>query len=147
MISIEYKDGDLLKSDETVIAHGCNAQGVMRSGIAAAVRAKYPNVFIDYANCYITQGHKLHLGQVIESKCDDDRVVLNIITQEFYGRDPNRVYVSYDAIRKGILAINHLGYHRVAFPLIGAGLANGDWNTIADIIEFNAHFIPVVYRL
>ncbi len=35
---ITYKQGDLMKASETYIAHGCNAQGVMGSGVAKAIR-------------------------------------------------------------------------------------------------------------
>lgn len=34
-MKIIYKQGDLLSCPERVILHGCNAQGVMGSGIAA----------------------------------------------------------------------------------------------------------------
>ena len=33
-MNIIYKQGDLLECSEQVIVHGCNAQGVMGSGVA-----------------------------------------------------------------------------------------------------------------
>lgn len=145
-MQIEYFEGSLLASREPVIAHGCNAQGVMKSGIAKDIREAYPTVYDDYRGTYEAQGHKLHLGQVIATRTLE-RTILNIISQEYYGRNPNVVYVSYDAIEKAILRINEMGYVRVAFPKIGAGLANVDWNRIAEIIEKTSDFTPVVYYL
>jgi hypothetical protein len=97
-----------------------------------------------------------------------ERVVVNAITQEFYGRDPNVVYVDYDGVRAAVAAINYeiaesdeadiesqwsfteeqtdVGTPTIAMPLIGAGLANGDWGKIASIIEDESYAIqPVVY--
>jgi O-acetyl-ADP-ribose deacetylase (regulator of RNase III) len=86
----------------------------------------------------------LHLGDVIETKYPD-RTILNIISQTYYGRDPGVRYVSYDAVANAIERINELGYTRVAFPLIGAGLANGHWPIISTIIESYSNFTPLVY--
>jgi O-acetyl-ADP-ribose deacetylase (regulator of RNase III) len=146
MSDIQYIEGDLLSSREPVIAHGCNAQGVMGSGIAKAIRDEYPTVYKDYRDVYEEQGNKLHLGQVITTRTLE-RTILNIISQEYYGRNPNVVYVSYDAIEKAILRINKMGYVRVAFPKIGAGLANGNWELISHIIQTTSDFTPVVYYI
>ncbi|ESQ88967.1 hypothetical protein ABAC460_14395 [Asticcacaulis sp. AC460] len=47
-MKIIYKTGDLLEAPERVICHGCNAQGVMGSGIAVPIRNRYPMVFKAY---------------------------------------------------------------------------------------------------
>lgn len=150
LTKIEYRKGDLLTSDIHHIAHGCNAQGVMRSGIAKSIRAMYPKAFDDYYDQYVYQGNSLTPGQVITTQLVD-RVIFNMITQEYYGRDENVVYVDYEAIRIGILAINLYANCRsvetIGFPMIGAGLANGNWKIIENIIETTAEFNPVVYVL
>lgn len=133
-------EGSLLDATEGLIVHGCNAQGVMGSGVAAAVREMYPQAFRDYRAAYERQGHRLHLGQIIWTRISTEPklAVANAITQEFYGRDPNRVYADYQAIETIFTKLGH--YARqwqvpVHFPLIGAGLANGDWGIIEPIIE------------
>lgn len=150
-MKIEYRVGDLLDSGLRCIAHGCNAQGVMKSGIAKAIRARYPIAFTKYREAYEAQNDNLTLGQVIRADVSSDRTILNVITQEFYGRDPNTVYVDYDAIRYAMYSINLItacgGFHSVGFPLIGAGLANGDWTIISRIIEEESQFQPIVYTL
>jgi hypothetical protein len=119
MTKIQYIHGDLLASTEAVIAHGCNAQGVMRSGVAKAIREKYPQAYVDYYNAYYAGDYYLRLGDVIETRTPD-RTILNIISQQFYGRDPSVVYVSYDAIGRAIKRINELGYHQ--------GRVSYDWS-------------------
>ena len=122
----------------------------MRSGIAASIREMYPHAYTDYRRTYERQGDKLYLGQVITTPYEE-RWIFNCVTQEFYGRDPNVVYVSYDAIHHAILTLNLIAtckaIDQIGFPMIGAGLANGDWKIISSIIEKDSDFQPIVYVL
>jgi O-acetyl-ADP-ribose deacetylase (regulator of RNase III) len=155
-MKIIYKQGDLIKDGPYRIAHGCNAQGVMRSGIAKQMRETYPEVYTAYSFEYAAHG--LNLGDVVPAYINYPnitRIVFNLITQEYYGRDPNTVYVSYDAVRDCIKSLNtrmgsgdHYETPEIGFPLIGAGLANGDWDIISKIIEEEStDFQPIVFKL
>jgi O-acetyl-ADP-ribose deacetylase (regulator of RNase III) len=156
-MKIVYKTGDLLEAPERTICHGCNAQGKMGAGIAVPIKKRYPMAFDAYRQLYEAQGNRLELGQAIWVSCPDGRTVINAIIQEFYGREPGVVYVSYPAIRSVIDQIDIWARARmqaldeapvVAFPKIGAGLAMGDWPTIEAIIEdHSSSFQPVVYVL
>lgn len=151
-MKIIYRTGDLLAAPERVLCHGCNAQGKMGAGIAVAVRKLYPKAFSDYRQLYEDQGGRLGLGQCVFAACDDGRTIIDAVTQEFYGRDPAVVYVDYDGVRRAMQTINAWAKDNavgaVAFPKIGAGLANGDWSVIAAIIEDEStDFQPVVYEL
>ena len=152
-MKIIYRQGDLLQTPETVICHGCNARGSMGAGFALAVRKTYPVAFDRYRAVFLDQGKRLELGQCIWVDCPDGRTVINAVTQADYGRDPNVVYVSYDAVSAVMQQIDvwtktRGGAQTVAFPKIGAGLANGDWSVIEKIIETEArYFQPVVYTL
>lgn len=146
-MKIEYIKGDLFKTELEVIVHGCNAQGVMGSGIAKVVKQKYPEAFKEYRRKY--EEGKLKLGSIV-SVSYLDKVIVNAITQEFYGRDPNTRYVSYDAIASVFekLEKNLPPYdiYEVALPMIGAGLGNGNWNIIEKIIEESTSKLkPFVY--
>lgn len=155
-MKIVYKTGDLLEAPERVICHGCNAQGKMGAGLAVPIKKKYPEAFKAYRDLYEMQGNRLETGQVAIAECPDGRTVINAVTQEFYGREPGIVYVDYGAVRRVMQQIDSWAGERgtltdvvsVAFPKIGAGLANGDWEVIESIIEDEArHFQPVVYTL
>lgn len=141
---IEYRYGDILTTDSKYIAHCVNAQGVMRSGVAKAIRDEFPKAFTVYRETYETKG--LTLGHVIGADCGG-KVILNIVGQEFYGRD-GRLYIDYVALRKGIHSINKNISEPVSFPLIGCGLAGGDWQIVSAIIEEEStNFQPIVYSL
>ncbi len=132
---INYKYGDLLGVTEGVIVHGCNAQGVMGSGVALAIKNKYPDAYTAYKA--FEQKHGLYLASVSIRRVDTKLHIANAITQEFYGSDSHIQYVSYGAVH---LAFEKLHKHfpistPFHFPRIGAGRGNGSWAIIANLIE------------
>lgn len=146
---IRYVKGDLLDSNMRVIAHGCNCRGVMGSGIAKQIRARYNNVYEVYRLKHSVMG--LDLGSILPVRTLDGRTVVNCMTQMGYG-DSGIQHVDYDAIDKCMAAINNQveswEVTEVGMPRIGAGLGGGDWTMIESIIVRNAkNFIPVVYTI
>lgn len=156
-MKIEYIKGDLFSTKIRTIVHGCNAQGVMGSGVAKIIREKYPKAYERYRKEFELYNH-LKLGDTIAVPCGDRvndptnyKVIVNAITQDFYGRDGSR-YVSYDAVSDCMNKINRFsevyGIEEVAMPQIGAGLGGGEWNVIEAIIESELKNVkPYVYIL
>jgi len=157
-MKIIYKKGDMFlhvfpEGQCKVFAHGCNLQGVMGSGVAKQIKEKYPWAYEIYK-----QGCNepfSNIGDVYPAfylACDD-AIIYNCITQEYFGRDKNTVYVDYYALRKCMQFINEESEYdskvpEVVMPKIGAGLANGDWDIISKIIEEEStYFQPIVYEL
>jgi len=141
-MTIIYKKGNVFDTECKLIMHGCNAQGVMGSGIALQIKEQYPVAYLTYRNHYLEHG--LRLGDVIVAPTHDKRIILNAITQEYYGRDKNITYVDYAAIRicMSYVKVMFMLDKDIAMPKIGCGLANGDWNIVEEIIneqleEFN----------
>lgn len=134
--------GDLLKmgknGDFEVIVHGCNCFHTMGAGIAAQIAKQFPNVY--EADKQTEYGSKSKLGTYSMHTEDIDGhflTVVNMYTQFSFGE---RRSVSYDAIADGFeaLAEDLKQSHeeiRIGFPMIGAGLAGGDWDVIKVIIE------------
>ncbi|WP_222946255.1 macro domain-containing protein [Paraburkholderia sp. UCT31] len=118
--------------------HGCNAQGVMGSGLADVVKRKYPAAFKAYRAQYLAKG--LRVGDIVPVVISRDSagaalIVVNAITQKFYGRDPNVVYVDYDGLESCFVKVRALAEEHkltdIHFPLIGCGLANGKWPAVS----------------
>jgi len=133
--AIGYTEGDVTAAVEDIIVHGCNAQGVMGSGVAKAIRDKWPGAFEVYREAYDERG--LALGEVIWYTTPEGKLIANAITQEFYGRDKKR-YVDYDAVRKAFTSISGFAKKTgksVAMPKIGAGLGGGNWTLIENLVE------------
>lgn len=161
--------GDMLadrvgQEDVHILVHGCNAQGHMRSGIAKILRDKWSIVFDEY-KAYEKE-HGLPLGSISVVEVAPNTFVVNAITQQyyrgfqgdFYQFDNNRLYVDYDAIEAAFTAINKVfrdspahkaGNITVNFPLIGCGLANGEWDIVAERIELSLDdtFKKVLWKL
>ena len=146
---IHYVTGDLLGATQKVIVHGVNAQGVMGSGVAKVIRAKWPEVFESYSLHYKTFG--LKLGDILPVTTSDDKIVVNAVTQDKFGRDGVQ-YCDYAAIAQCFDQINARALDwevtEIVMPKIGAGLGGGDWNIIESIIVKTAkNYTSVVYSL
>lgn len=143
---IKYEKGDVFASPYRFILHGCNAQGVMGAGFARQIRDKYPFAYKEYVSIHQKRG--LILGETQVVKCRD-RIIINAVIQEFYGRDPGKRYVSYDAIANSLSLIEDALYgETIAMPMIGAGLGGGDWKVIEAIIESELKTVqPVIFTL
>ncbi len=131
-------EGDLISLAEEgmfdVIIHGCNCLCAMGSGIAKTFKSKYPQVY--KVDCETTKGDREKLGSysAITVGHQNSFVVVNAYTQFNYSRKD--MDVDYDAVRKvfGLIKQDFSG-KRIGYPLIGAGLAGGDWNVIEEIIK------------
>jgi O-acetyl-ADP-ribose deacetylase (regulator of RNase III) len=149
MAEIQYRTGSLLDAPERYLAHGCNDRGVMGAGIAPLIKGRFPEAFTVYREEYLRRGEGLPTGLLIPV-ASRGKVILNLITQQGYGRDKSVLYADYEGIRHAMAAVD--AYVEpgaaVAMPLIGAGLANGKWSIISRIIAEEARgFVPVVHLL
>ncbi len=130
--------GDIFKSSLVHIAHGVNCQGVMNSGIAKQIRQLYPIVYESFMNIHEAKADILGTVTVVQV---DNRFIYNIYTQEFYGRDRNKVYVNYTALTSGLIqCVKHVIETTffepavLGIPWIGCGLANGNRSDVKDIL-------------
>lgn len=140
---ITYKRGNLLDVKSGIIVHGCNAAGIMGSGVAKQVKKIYPGAYEKYLHDirvnYFSPGD-------VSTYCaaTDELYILSAITQKNYGRESDTRYVSYDAVDecfKTIFKFSAMHALTVHIPLIGAGLGGGSWKVISSIIEEQANQI------
>lgn len=134
---MQFIRGNLLDVSFGILTHGCNAQGVMGAGFALHLRQKHPKAFFEYRAVHERRG--LRVGEVIFSRIPASSLIIaNAITQEFYGREKGRVYVSYDGIRQAFSSIRQVALENslpVFYPTIGANLGGGEWPRISSIID------------
>lgn len=147
-MKIKYYEGNVFKGPFEVIVHGCNDQGVMGSGIALQVKTLYPEAYDVYRKEFLKKDGLLEGGTFTYAE-SNGKTIVNMITQNFYGRDGKR-YVKYDWIADGFYELDRMcesvGQKNIAMPQIGAGLGGGDWGVIEKIIESECKFVqPNVY--
>lgn len=132
------------------IVHGCNAQGVMGAGLALDIRNRWPDAYSCYRAVCLAEGagRSSLLGKVIPIEVKPGLFVLNAITQQNFGRGPIK-YVSYRAVSDvfdQVIDMASALHAHVHYPLIGAGLAGGDWSVISSIIDEKFDAAPNVNR-
>jgi O-acetyl-ADP-ribose deacetylase (regulator of RNase III) len=137
---IKVVKGNLLDATEPIIAHQVNCQKKMNSGVAKAIRDKYPVVF----NIYQRTEPRMGLADFIymEEKTGGHHFV-NMYAQDMYGYD-GKQYTNYDAFRqccKGIVEKCRLFENEtstkccVAMPYkIASDRGGADWDKIMDIL-------------
>lgn len=144
-MSINFIKQDLTISDADYICHQVNCQGAMNSGVAKAIREKWPIVFTTYHQVARTTLSTDLLGTILTVNLNDyepkgwpeSPIVINMFSQEFYGYDGKR-YTSYDAFDDCLQKIKETvpKGSKIAFPYkIGCDRGGGKWNVIFALIS------------
>jgi hypothetical protein len=136
-MSLESIRGDLLDFTNgiNVIAHCCNDQRVMGSGIALGVKTRYPAAYEAYMK------GSMELGTFSYADVAEGRKVVNLIGQHKYRTDPadKTRYLDYEGLYRA-LATLHLcledahkegRVYTLGVPYkMGADRAGGSWRII-----------------
>lgn len=124
-----------LRGQFDAIVHGCNCFCNMGAGIALQIMQRFPEAYV--ADKATEVGDKTKLGTYTKAfitRGNASFVIINAYTQYGCGTDIPRV--NYEALDECFMRIyQEYGGLRIGYPLIGAGLAGGDWNIIAPIID------------
>ena len=130
-------EGDVFKATQDVLIHGANCFNTFGSGVAKQVKLLYPGAWEEDQKTIKGDESKLGTFTVwagTHSYYDQTLFVVNLYTQYRYGTD--KMYVDYDAVRTGLENVYEtFPFQTIAMPMIGAGLAGGDWNIINDNIN------------
>lgn len=143
--------GSLLDTTCDYICHQVNCMGKMNSGVAKAIREKWPIVFNRYeqlceswhawAHAHYQEEYERRaatemLGKVQIVHTSDNQSVINLFGQGTFGYDGKR-YTSYDAFWMGLGEIRKcvpIG-KSIAFPKnIGSCRGGANWNVIKTMI-------------
>ena len=152
---VTFHNGNILDSGADVICHQVNCQGAMNSGVAKAIREKWPIVYKSYREKFQEMEDKIvKLCGSFESQMDVSEVLLgdiqvvfiadkntmaivNMFAQQGYGYDGRR-YTSYDAFWNclGEIKQSIKPGLRIAFPArIGCVRGGANWNVILTMIK------------
>lgn len=122
-----------------IIVQGVNCQGAMGSGVAGALRRKYPQIYTSYKTiCDSTQVSSTLLGNIDVVSINDQLHVVNAFTQDRFGADGKR-YADSGAIQTALNKVFEFAKkvdEDIYIPRIGAGLGGLNWDTdVAPIVN------------
>ncbi len=151
---MHYLKGNLLKSHCQYLCHQVNCLGKMNSGIAKAIREKWPIVYQRYCdecdtwhawayahfdteptNQAVQAMLSANIAQVVP--VSDLQSVINLFAQGSYGYDGRR-YTSYDAFWMCLHRITEIVPKggSIGFPdHVGCCRGGANWNVIKTMIE------------
>lgn len=145
---INFIEGDLIKlakdNEFDVIMHGCNCFNTMGAGIAKDIAYHFPNALLADQNTIKADKNKL--GTYSIGYDDSYKLhILNLYTQYQYNRKVVDLF-EYDAfttIMKKLNSNSHYHDKKIGMPMIGAGLAHGDWERVLEIVESNSNNLDI----
>lgn len=140
---VKRREGDLIALAQAgefdVIVHGCNCFHTMGGGIARVIAMAFPAALSADRATPKADRSKLGTISVAEIDCAGHALsVVNAYTQFDFGTDGRKV--DYEAISRVFEAVAaRFPQARIGYPMIGAGLAGGDWEEIAPRIDRALH--------
>lgn len=125
-----------------VIAHGCNCFHNMGGGIAAQIAKRYPcalMVDIDTWTTAVEQLGKVTFIEYKNEKIGRSQIIANAYTQYMPGQSsPDVLYPSIRSCLQKIYRFTN-SRDKIGLPLIGCGIAGGDWDIVSSIIKEELH--------
>lgn len=118
-----------------VIIHGANCHNIMGAGIAKTIAETYPIALQRDKEFILPVGNMERLGNfsraVMKDKDNNPKWILNAYTQYNPGRN-----LDYNALELVLKKINFtFSPEKIGLPLIGCGIAGGNWNVVKKIIQ------------
>jgi len=136
---ITYVAGNLFTSPAQVLVNTVNTQGVMGKGIALQFRQAFPDMFKDYQD--LCERGKIDIGVLWIYKTSH-KWILNFPTKKNW-RNPSKVDFIETGLKKFSERFNELGIYSIAFPALGCGNGELDWeNTVKPLMEKYLKKIP-----
>lgn len=149
---IQYIKGDITEVTSGLVLHGTNCTGGFGSGVAGAIRKKWPKVYANF--CLAGTGAHL-LGKFKPTEVTEELTVANCYTQMNFGSDGRR-YASPQAVEQALFAAYEyaqlVGIKTVHLPKIGCGLGGLSWEDeiepiVSAIIEDYSDIETKVYYI
>lgn len=145
-----HKTGNILNSEENIICHQVNVDGIMGGGLAKQIADVYPNVelyYRDYCN-FLCNNYELLKDDYCIVQVKPNQYIANCFTQK-----PN-FNTDYEAIKicfEALLNVCKKHNKTICVPYgYGSNIANGSWTKISQIFNklSDEYSVPiVVYRL
>lgn len=140
---IREVEGDILLSDAQVIAHGVATHDPFDSGLALALRERFPSMVRDYRHAM--HAKEPQVGDIWSwAGVNEDgsaRGIVNLLTQGMQGqaKSARPVKARLDDVNHALKALARLvqteGIKSVALPRLATGVGGLEWGDVKPLIQ------------
>lgn len=136
---ITYVKGDMFESPAQILVNTVNTVGVMGKGVALEFKNRYPDMFLAYKK--LCEDKKLTIGSLFLWKKSEKWVML--FPTKVHWRNPSKI----EYVEKGLMKFrdnwDRLGADSIAFPRLGCGNGNLNWEEVRPLMEKYLKDIPM----
>ena len=136
---IEYIEGDIFDSPAQVIVNTVNTVGVMGKGLALSFKRRYPDMFESYKK--VCEKHQLTIGKLMLHQ-EADHWILLFPTKENW-RNPSKLEYIEKGLMKFVSTYAEKHITSIAFPKLGCGNGELDWNLVRPLMERYLKPLPI----
>lgn len=137
---ILYVKGNLFQSPAQVLVNTVNTVGVMGKGIALDFKRLFPEMYQQYRE--LCEQNQFKIGMLWLYK-SPNKWILNFPTKEHW-RYPSRVEYIEAGLHKFVNSYLKLGIHSIAFPPLGCGNGQLDFETqVKPLMETYLRNLPI----
>ena len=136
---IEYIVGDIFESPAQVIVNTVNTVGVMGKGLALSFKKRYPQMFERYKN--VCEKNLFTIGKLMLFY-EPDHWILLFPTKENW-RNPSKLEYIEKGLMKFVQTYAEKNITSIAFPRLGCGNGELDWNDVKPLMEKYLKSLPI----
>lgn len=136
---IEYIEGDIFDSPAQVIVNTVNTVGVMGKGLALSFKKRYPDMFEVYKKA--CEKHQFTMGKLMLHQ-EADHWILLFPTKENW-RNPSKPEYIEKGLMKFVSSYAEKHITSIAFPKLGCGNGELDWNLVKPLMERYLKPLPI----
>lgn len=137
---ISFVEGNLFESPAQVLVNTVNTVGAMGKGVAKEFKRIYPEMFIKYQE--LCEEGKIDIGTLFLHKTDN-KWILNFPTK-IHWKKPSKIEYIEKGLKKFVAEYSRLRIHSIAFPPLGAGNGELDFETETKPLMIKyLHEIPI----
>lgn len=136
---LSYVTGNLFEAPVQTLVNTVNTQGVMGKGIALTFKKLYPEMFEQYQELCEKGG--LKIGSLFLYQAPT-RLILNFPTKREW-RKPARLEYIEAGLQKFVEIFNGAGIHSIAFPPLGCGNGELNFDDVRPLMERYLSDLPI----
>ncbi len=132
-------EGNLFESNEQVLVNTVNTEGVMGKGIAKTFKDVYPTMFKNYKS--FCDNDQFDVGMLYLYKTDN-KWILNFPTKTKWKKKSELTYIEL-GLKKFVDTYEAKKINSIAFPQLGCGNGNLEWNVVKPLMEKYLSDLPI----